>query len=87
MIFLYPASPSRIIVLFKTMRYIIENLMRIKEKKERSFRENQKKGIIFRSNAIKKRAQKAFHVLQRLWSKLNEINYTKQGKKCFIYRL
>ena len=47
MIFLYPASPSRIIVLFKPMRHIIENLMKIKETKERSFRENQKKGIFF----------------------------------------
>ena len=60
MIFLYPSSPSRIIVLFKTMRYIIENHVKIKEKKERSFRENQKKGINFRSNAINKKSAKTF---------------------------
>ena len=52
MIISYPASPSRIIVLLKTLRHIIENLKKKSERKERSFRENRKKEIIFRSNAI-----------------------------------
>ena len=53
MIISYPASPSRIIVLLKTLRHIIENLKKKSERKERSFRENREKEIIFRSNAIK----------------------------------
>ena len=52
MIISYPASPSRIIVLLKTLRHIIENLKKKSERKEHSFRENRKKEIIFRSNAI-----------------------------------
>ena len=43
MIILYPASPSRIIVLLKTLRHIIENLKKKSERKERSYRENRKK--------------------------------------------
>ena len=50
MIISYPASPSRIIVLLKTLRHI--SLKKKSERKERSFRENRKKEIIFRSNAI-----------------------------------
>ena len=60
MIISYPASPSRIIVLLKTLRHIIENLKKKSERKERSFRENRKKGIIFRSNAIHKKGAKTF---------------------------
>ena len=51
MIISYPASPSRIIVLLNTLRHIIENLKKKSERKERSFRENRKKEIIFQSNA------------------------------------
>ena len=40
MIISYPASPSRIIVLLKTLRHIIENLKKKRERKECSFREN-----------------------------------------------
>ena len=36
MIILYPASPSRIIALLKTLRHIIENLKKKRERKERS---------------------------------------------------
>ena len=60
MIISYPASPSRIIVLLKTLRHIIQNLKKKSERKERSFRENQKKGVIFRSNAINKNGAKTF---------------------------
>ena len=60
MIISYPASPSRIIVLLKTLRHIIENLKKKGERKERSFRENRKKGIILRSNAINRRGAKTF---------------------------
>ena len=60
MIISYPASLSRIIVLLKTLRDIIENLKRKVKKKKRSFRENRKKGIIFRSNAINKKGAKTF---------------------------
>ena len=52
MIISYLASPIRIIVLLKTLRHIIENLKKKSERKERSFRENRKKEIIFRSNTI-----------------------------------
>ena len=44
MIISYPASPSRIIVLLKTLRHIIKKKS---EREERSFRENRKKEIIF----------------------------------------
>ena len=52
MIISYSASPSRIIVSLRTLRQIIENLKKKGERKERSFRENRKKEIVFRSNAI-----------------------------------
>ena len=60
MIISYPASPSRIIVLLKTLRHIFENLKKKTERKERSFRENPKKIIIFRSNAMNKMGAKTF---------------------------
>ena len=60
MIISYPASPSRIIVLLKTLRHIIENLKKKSERKERSFRENRKKEIVFRSNVINKNGAKTF---------------------------
>ena len=60
MIISYPASPSRIILLLKTLRHIIENLKKKSESKERSFRENRKKGIIFQSNAINIKGTKTF---------------------------
>ena len=56
MIISFPASPSRIIVLLKTLRYIIQNLNKKRERKERGFRENRKKEIIFRSNAVNKKS-------------------------------
>ena len=60
MIISYPASPSRIIVLLKTLRHIIEKLKKKSERKERSFRENRKKEIIFRSNVTNKMGAKTF---------------------------
>ena len=75
MIISYPASPSRIIVLLKILRHIIDNLKKKSERKERSFRENRKKGIISRANTINKRASKPFDVLQRFQSKLNDFNF------------
>ena len=60
MIISYSASPSRTIVLLKTLRNIIENLKKKSERNERTFRENRKKGIIFRSNAINKKGAKTF---------------------------
>ena len=65
------------------------------ERNERSFKENWKKGISFRSNVINKRARKPFDMLQRFWSELNEFNETSGGerkrfafeKKYWIYRL
>ena len=56
----YPASSSRIIVLLKTLRHIIENPKKKSERKERSFRQNGKKEIIFRSNVINKKGAKTF---------------------------
>ena len=60
MIISYPARPSRIIDLLKTLRHIIEGLKKKNERKERSFRENRKKGISFRANAINKKGAKTF---------------------------
>ena len=54
----YPASPSRIIILLKT--HIIDNLKIKSERKERSFRENRRKGIIYLANAINKKGAKTF---------------------------
>ena len=42
MIISYPAIPSRVIVLLKTPRHVIDNLKKKSERKERSFRENRK---------------------------------------------
>ena len=60
MIISYAASPSRIIASLKTLGHIIENLKKKSERKERSFWENRKKGIIFRSKAIHKKGAKTF---------------------------
>ena len=60
MLISYPASPSRIIVLLKTLRHIIENLKKQNERKERTFRENRKKRTISRSNAVNKKSPKTF---------------------------
>ena len=60
MIFSYPASPSRIIVLVKTLRHIMDNLKKKSERKKRNFRQNRKKGIIFRANARNKKGAKTF---------------------------
>ena len=60
MIISYQTSPSRIIVLLKTQLHIIENLKKKIERKERTFRENRKKGIILLSNAVNKRSAKTF---------------------------
>ena len=59
----YPASPRRIIVLLKTLRQKIDRKKKKEEKserKERSFRENQKKGIIFLVNPMNKKGAKTF---------------------------
>ena len=80
MIISYPASPSRIIVLLKTLRHVIENLKKKIERKERSFRENRKKGIIFRPNAINKKGPKTFRRVATFLVKVrNEFNETSQG--------
>ena len=47
MIISYSASLSRIIVLLKTLRDIIDNLKKKSEREERSFRENGKKESFF----------------------------------------
>ena len=61
MIISYPVCPSRIVVLLKTLQHIIENLKTKKnERKERSFRENRKTRIIFRSNVVNKKGPKTF---------------------------
>ena len=60
MIVSYPASSSRIIVLLKTLRHIIENLKKKRERKECTFRENRKKEIIFRLNVINKKGAKTY---------------------------
>ena len=75
MIISYPANPIRIIVSLKTLRHIIHNLKKKSERKECSFRENRKKGIIFLANAINKKGAKTFYEVQRFQSKLNEFNF------------
>ena len=74
MIVSYPASPSRIILLLKTLRHIIVNLEKKSERKERGFRENRKKESFSYQMQQTKRARKPFDVLERFWSKLNEFN-------------
>ena len=81
MIISYPASPSRITVLLKTLPHIIDNLKKKSERKERSFRQNRKKGIIFRAHAINKNDAKTLNVLQRFQSNLNEFNLTSRGDR------
>ena len=60
MVVSYPASLSRIIVLLKTLRHIIENLKKKRERKERTFRENRKNEIIFQLNVMNKKGVKTF---------------------------
>ena len=60
MIISYPASSSRIIVLLKTLRHIIDILKKKSERKERSYRGNRKKGIIFLANAKNEKGAKTF---------------------------
>ena len=74
MIISYPASPSRIIVLLKTLRHIIENLKKKSERYQRTYRESRKKESFVDQMQQTKRARKPFDVLQRFWSKLNEFN-------------
>ena len=70
MIISYQASPSRILVLLKTLRHIIENLKKKSERKERSFRENRKKEIIFRSNVINQKGAKTFRCIATILVKV-----------------
>ena len=75
MIISYPASPSRIIVLLKTLRHIIDNLKKkkVKERNAAFNRENRKKGIIFRANAINKKGAKTFRCVVTLSVKVELI--------------
>ena len=65
MIISYPASPSRIIVLLKTLRHIIDNLKKKVKERNAAFRGNRKKGIIFRANAINKKGGKTFRCVAK----------------------
>ena len=60
MIISHPARPSRIIVLLKTLRHIMDNLKKKAEREKRNFRQNSKKGIIFRANARNKKGAKTY---------------------------
>ena len=59
MIISYPASPSRIIVLLKTLRHIIDNLKK-KVKEMNAALEKPKERNHFRSNAINKKGARTF---------------------------
>ena len=78
MIISYPASPSRITVLSKALRHIIDNLKKkVKERKQ-----------VFQANATDKNGRKPFDELQRFQSKLSEFYFfilTRRGEhKGFI---
>ena len=80
MIISYPASPSRIIVLLKTLRHIIDNLKKKSERKERSFREKRRKGIIFLANAINNQRllrATSWYEFEPIWSKLKLTSYSR----------
>ena len=82
MIISYPASPSRIIVLLKTLRHVIDNLKKKGQRKERSLRENRKKGIIFWANAlINKKGAKTFRCNVSGQSWMNFIKLTSRGER------
>ena len=72
MIFHIQQSPSRIIILLKT--HIIDNLKIKSERKERSFRENRRKGTIF---AINKKGAKTFRC---------GVDFQKSPSSDFIWR-
>ena len=76
-----PTSPSRMIVLLKSLWHIIENLKTKNERKERSFRQNRKKGIIFRANAINKKGAKTFRCVATFPVKVTWIYLTSLLKK------
>ena len=74
MIISYPASPSRIIVLLKTLRPRIENLNQ-KQMKERNVEEE--KTVKWKHLLItwlNEKGAKTLDVLQCFWEKLNEFN-------------
>ena len=50
----------RIIVSLKTLRHIFDNPKMKSKKKERSFRENRKRGTVFLGNKINKKGAKTF---------------------------
>ena len=90
MIISYPASPSRIIVLLKTLRHIIDNLKKKSERKERSFREKRRKGIIFLANAINNQRllrATSLYEFEPIWSKLKLTSYSRCFCSCYRHFL
>jgi len=82
MIISYPASPSRVIVLLKTLRRIIGNLKKKKVKERNAALEKTvRRESFFEQMQETKRARKPFDVLQRFQSKLNEFNLTSRGER------
>ena len=55
MIISYPANPSRIIVLLKILRHIIENLKKKMKERKVASEKTERKESSFRSNAINKK--------------------------------
>ena len=81
MIFSYPVSPRRIIVLFKTLRHIIENLKKKVKEKNAALEKTERKKSFSIKCYKQKGARKPFDVLQRFWTKLNEFNKTSRGER------
>ena len=69
MIISHPASPSRIIVLFKTLQHIIENLKKKVKERNAALEKTERKEPFFDQIM-----QKTFQCVATLRSKLNELN-------------
>ena len=77
----YPASPSRIIVLVKTLQHIIENLEDERKARSLILEKTKRKQSFFDYVQWTKKARKPFDVLQRVWPRLIEFNKTSPGER------
>ena len=67
------ASPTGIIFFIKTLRHIIENLKKKVKERNAALEKTERNESFFDQMQYTKRARKPFDVLQRFWSKVNEL--------------
>ena len=80
MIISYPASPSRIIVLLKALRHIIENLKKkVKEMNAASEKTERKKSFSIKS--YKQKGRENLSMCCSVSGQLNEFNETSREKR------